>query len=341
MRLFACLTCSIVITCLSGCGDLKLPNLEDTETPVADEVPAVVEQPATPAVSLSPQQLIDSVVGKNSRDITDADLAQLAALESGLENITELNLRSATISSESFKSMASFPAIKKLNMEATRLTDPNWNLLSGVKSLEWLNVTRSAVNDAYMKHIADLPQLQYLSLTETVVTDNGLNALINQSQLTEIDVSATEINGSGFAALGQKGARAPIRVVRAARSQIGYQGFIYFKEFPGLEEVYASGSSVTDGSMEGLKRNTKLRVLDISGNMVTDTGLKNLSGAKGLEELNVKENRNVTDASLKRLQKYPKLVKLNINKTTCTVRGVESLKKALPDCEVYFMQKTF
>lgn len=341
MHRFVTFVCLFLLVAPSGCEHLELPTTDTEEPPAAEivSVPPKIEQPAP--VPQTPEQVIAGVLAKSGMEITDSDLTQLASLETGRETITELNLTAATISSESFKAMASFPALTNLCLESTRLTDTGWEELAKVKSLQTLNLNRSAINNSLMVHIAELPHLQRLELGQTVVTDDGLMALSKQSELTEINVGGTEVTGTGFAALGTKGARAPIRIVRAPQSLIGYQGFVYFKEFPELEEVQAAGASVTDGSMEGLKRNANLRILNVSGGMVSDVGIRNLVAAKGLEELDLSNNRAVTDASLKRLQRYSKLRKLNIEKTSCTLKGVESLKKALPDCQVQFQGQTF
>ncbi len=332
-----------LILVVPGCEQLKLPS-GDTPAPEASLPPAApnpAPNPVPAAVPPTPEQVIAGFMSKNPMEITDDDLAQLAALPTGREAITELNLKSATVSSAAFRAMSNFPALTKVDMEATRLSDPHWELISEVKSIEWLNLTRTAVNNASIEHIGALPNLTHLSLSQTVVNDDGLMTLTGLSKLSEIDISGTEAYGNGLLAFGNKGAKAPLRVIRAGNSQIGYQGFVSFKEFPTLEEVYASKSSVTDGSMEGLKGASKLRVLDVSGNSVSDEGLKNLSSSKGLEELILRDNRLVSDTTLTRLKKYPNLVKLNLEQTSCTLKGVQALKKALPNCAISFEQQTF
>lgn len=336
--IFPCiLTLMLVVT---GCEQLKLPS-DDAAAPEASTPPAAAPEPAAAPVPPTPEQVIAGFMSKNSMEITDDDLTQLAALETGRESITELNLKSATISSAAFRAMSRLPALTKVDMEATRLSDPHWELISEAKSIEQLNLTRTAMNNNVIEFIGELPNLTHLSLGQTVVNDDGLLTLAKLSRLSEIDISNTEAYGNGLAALGKKGANAPIRVVRAGNSQIGYQGFVVFKEFSDLEEVYASNASVTDGSLEGLKGATKLRILDIASNNVSDEGLKNLSSSRGLEELMLRENRLISDATLTRLKKYSNLVKLNLEQTACTLKGVQGLKKALPNCTIYFDQQTF
>ena len=154
----------ILVLCFAGCE-----QLQPKEEPVSTEPDLLLPPggpPIAPAAVLppTPEQIIAGFSSKNSMEITDHDLAQVAALESAQQSITELNLKSATLSSAAFQSMARFPSLVNVDMESTALTDTHWELLSEVKSIEQLNLTRSGINNSYMEHIGELSNLTHLTL---------------------------------------------------------------------------------------------------------------------------------------------------------------------------------
>ncbi|MEZ6127106.1 MAG: hypothetical protein R3C59_00325 [Planctomycetaceae bacterium] len=156
-----------------------------------------------------------------------------------------------------------------------------------------------------------------------------------------LDINNTEIYGKGMAAFGREGAKAPLKIIHASSSQFGYQGFIHLNEFPELEELHISGSSVTDGSMGGLTGQRNLRVVRLGGNMISDAGVKMLSPANPVVELDLSKNQGVSDKCLQRLKSFRELKSLNVDDTSCSLKGVQTQKKALPDCEIQFQQQRF
>ena len=343
----------LIIVTLPGCGDLEMPDVqipgtssESKETPAANSGTEVAQnesagQPEPPAPQMTPGEIIDQVLAKPGMEITDADLARLAGLESDLEKITELNLEQASVTGAAFDSMAVFPSLKKLNLAGSLLTAGHWPGIEQLGGLESLNISRTSINNDTTTHIGKLTGLKELNLSQTSVTDDGLAPLSTLAELTELRVGGTRINGSGLQAFGNKGARAPLKILDVGSTNAGYQGFIAIKEFRSLEELYAMAATVTDGSMQGLKGLSKLRILDISGGNVSDGGLTNLSSAKQLEELILDGNRGISDNAMKRLRSYKKLTKLSINDTFCTYDAVTFMKKAIPDCKIYFDNKEY
>ena len=333
---------------LAGCGDVKLPEIElpgkaknETPPPVVNE-PSAPQMPAIPQPPpMTPEQVIAEVLSKNSMDLRDADLERLAKLPSGLESISEFRLASSTLSGQGLKHLKSFPALKSLDLQAIVISDGQWGELAGLSTLESLNLSHAAINDSGLISVGKLTGLKTLDLSSTTVSDGGFVALSGLSALTELHIDGTQMNGSGLEALGDKGAKAPLQIVSASNTNFGYQGFIFLKEFSTLEELEVSGSSVTNGSMEGLKRLSKLRIVRLPDNQIGDDGVKDLSASKQLEILDLTGNTAVSDATLTRLRTFKQLKQLNISGTLCTLKGIEALKKALPDCEIRFDQKVY
>ncbi len=74
--------------------------------------------------------------------------------------------------------------------------------------------------------------------------------------------------------------------------------------------------------------------LDLFEWNVTDTGLKELAGLKGLRELDLLECKQVTDAGLKELEGLKDLQELTLAGTKVTTAGVAKLQKALPNTKI-------
>ncbi len=331
-----------LVTLVPGCGDIKMPDVnlsgsDDTaDTAKADEpAPPPERQPVLPPLpTMTPEQIIEATLKTPSANLTDADIAKLAALESGQEVIQELDLKSATISSAAFQSMLSFPALTKLDLQSSKLSDGQWEPLGKVASLEWLNLTKTGINNSVLPHLSELKTLKHLNLSETFVNDDGFAALTPLSSLEEISIAGTDVNGNFLSHLGSRGAKAKLKKIQAGRSNFGYQGFVFVKEFPSLTEIYASGVSATDASMEGLKRMTNLEVLEVENNQISDLGVPHIVTCSNLRELSLANNVGVTDRSLQRLSRLKNLVRLNLNGTNVSPAGAQKLKAELPDCVI-------
>jgi hypothetical protein len=116
-------------------------------------------------------------------------------------------------------------------------------------------------------------------------------------------------------------------------------------------------TSITDEDVALLARESELRMLDLSGTLVTDAGLKSIEGLQNLDclelgrdqitdagmksigklrrlsELLLDETR-VTDAGLVDLEGLGSLKKIYLRDTTVTDLGIERLRQALPGVEI-------
>jgi hypothetical protein len=124
--------------------------------------------------------------------------------------------------------------------------------------------------------------------------------------------------------------------------------------FAGSTELTDKGLKEVAGALAALK---DLKWLDLSRTQVTDTGLKEVAGLKGLQKLRLPATE-VTDAGLKHLKKLKELRELDLSITKVSDKGVkeladlktlrrlsllgsgvtdkgfEELKRALPECKV-------
>jgi len=333
---------------LSGCDDLKLPRPADsetstTETPV-EPTPAPKPAPAAPAPPPKPtaESVLAAITAKLSMLVTDQDLQKFSEVEDGLEVVTELNLVGARLTDKGLMAIAALPALTKLNLESGRIADAHWIGLSGAKNLEWLSIPKSTMNNPSMAALSTLTQLKYLNISETRVSDLGFVHLTGLTSLEELRINGLRTEGSGMEALGNKGARAPLRVIHASNTAFGALGFMHVADFDNLQELYVNNSSVTNNSLDGLKKSTTLLRVDLGRNpLLNDAGLKSLRRLRDLEFLDLNGVRQISDFTLKGFAKLKQLKELRINESACTLKGVERFKKSVPECLVRLRNKEF
>ena len=332
---------SVLAVAAAGCNDLELPDVEipGTETSNNETTPADTPPANTPPEPVAPEQIVEGILAKNSRTITDSDLATLAAQGTALDGVEKIDLTAATISSAGLKSLAALPNLRTLEMQGTAVSDNKWDDIGNLTSLERLNLQKTATNDATLTHVARLTKLKHLNLASTLISDNGFAPLTGLSALEELNIAGMELDGSCLQALGSKGARAPLRVVNAGNSKFGYQGFVHLKDFSALEELRANSANVTDGSMDGLKPVKSLKILSLTGNQITDAGIAAISGMQPLEELHLRDNAGIGDRCITRLLRLKNLKNVDLQNTSVTGAGAQKLKKAVPDCTIQIAQQ--
>lgn len=322
------------------CGCEKLPELpiggEKTTESVTETTEAASTQTppeAPPPPKPTPEKLISDFKAKSTIQLTEADVLELAALDSGLDQVEELDLKGSRLSPAALDALSSFRNLKHLNLQSAYFGGGDLSGISKLTTLESLDLSRTATKNANLASISGLTGLKVLKLAQTAINDDGLTQLSSLTALEELDISATDIVGVGLAAFGKDGANAPLRILRASQSKLGTQGFRFINQFP-LEELLASKSMVTDLSLAGLRGCNKLKVLDLSFNQITDDAAKWLVSSQVLEHVNLMRNPGISDGALRRLQTISTLKLLNLTKTSGSPKAIEGLKKRLPECQI-------
>lgn len=97
-----------------------------------------------------------------------------------------------------------------------------------------------------------------------------------------------------------------------------------------------NGPELTDTALDAVPYMPNLKTLKLCGAGITDDGLENLSKCPDITDLHLQFAPKVTDAGTRTLTRLTKLRRLCIEHTQMTPRGVESLRRSLPQCEVLF-----
>lgn len=161
------------------------------------------------------------------------------------------------------------------------------------------------ITDEGMVHVKELKSLDSLGLGNTSVTDDGLAELKDLKGLKVLRLAGC------------------IRMTDKATETI--------KGFTDLEELTLP-STISEVGVKRLLGLKKLKYLYLSGTSIGDSAVKNISTFSELETLYL--GSEVTDEAIPDLVRLTKLKRLNLFGSKITGKGLEQLKKSLPDCKV-------
>lgn len=299
--------------------------------PAATAPAAAASLPATTPV-VDPAALIESFQKDSPQGKSNATLQALGTLpEEARAKITECNLEGSAVSDVGFAEVAKFPNLIKVNLTAcTQITDNGLAAIKDLKNLEVVILERCAISDAGLVHLRNLSNLKVLNLNQTAVTDAGFLKLspTTLSHLEELYVNSVKVDGSCFR-------RIPIgdslRILVAGGSSIGLH-LDNFKNHRNLEEVNLYSSGVNDMTIAALKGHSKLRILHLGSNGLTEVGARKLTGLTGLEDLTFRSNPGISDKCLATFKPCTNLTHFGDKETMITLAGRNYIKKFAPNC---------
>jgi len=104
-----------------------------------------------------------------------------------------------------------------------------------------------------------------------------------------------------------------------------------------LSYLRLDGTAVTITGLKQISKLKNLSSLSLWGSEITDEGLKEVAKLTQLKKLNL-NNNEISDVGLKEIAKLTQLTSLSLESTSydITDEGVDELKKALPNCEMWF-----
>ena len=108
---------------------------------------------------------------------------------------------------------------------------------------------------------------------------------------------------------------------------------VVLKGLEHLVSLHLGGTDVTDEGLSHLAGLTSLKRLHLEKTKVSDAGLAHLSKLENLRYLNLSQT-GVSDSGLPQLEGLKNLRNLYLWQTKVTPNGVETLKKALSECDI-------
>jgi hypothetical protein len=188
---------------------------------------------------------------------------------------------------------------------------------------------RVPLTDAEIECIADLRHLRMLNLGDTRVTDTGLECIRGMADLEVLFLDHTQITDAGLKSIHDLPS---LRSLTLENTKVTGEGFQFLKNLPQLEELSLDSSPITDDALSRLTILSQMRALDLSGTEITDAGLRHLKNSR-VKTLRL-DHTSVSDLGLQCLEEIPELEHVTLKNTKVTAEGVETLKRALPNCRV-------
>lgn len=143
-----------------------------------------------------------------------------------------------------------------------------------------------------------------------------------------IDLSPTDVECALLAKLQG------LRAIDLAEGHVTDEGFANLCSITSLESLVICDTGVTDDGFKHLPKLVNLKELDISLNAITQDCLKSLKSLAALEELRMSDTA-VDDDAVADLIVLKSLKFLDVADTAISDEGMERLREALPECDVW------
>ena len=235
---------------------------------------------------------------------------------SGLAQLETLATYRGGLNDELLRHLAGLKRLRKLSIHVSGVTDAGFGYLLPLTSLEELSIVDALVTNANLKLLAQLPRLKRLTLVNTRVTPEGV-LLLRDTRLEAY--SWFDDQREYKEVLPYIKQLKHIRVAGGSQSGIIDDDLENFAGMTSVEELNLSGNWITDAGLRHLERLTNLRSLDLGDQRegrprITDTGVSHLSGLTELRRLELRGSL-VTTAGLEKLRGLTKLQYLGITNT--------------------------
>lgn len=152
-------------------------------------------------------------------------------------------------------------------------------------------------------------------------------------KVISVDLDGKEVGDEQLAQLAVLADLKSLNLSNTAITNAGLKQLVSLKK---LKFLYLFGTRITDAGMESLAGLPRLEVLCLDQTEITDVGLKSLEDLPRLEKLHVHSKAKITDAGLESLKKHTRLFELRIGGPHLSMKAIEALRAALPDCNVVY-----
>jgi hypothetical protein len=311
------------------------PPVDDPAEPVKPE-PVKPVEPEPPKID--PQEVIDRLLNTDPKAMNNGLLAEAAALGSGLEQITELNLNRSNVNDAGLVHLAKFPELTTVDLTLCKITANGLTPLVSHPKIHTLNLAETLVHDAGIAQVIGMSQLKDLDLTGCRVTDAGvaqLAALVNLDRL--ILNNNQSVSGATFKNITDS--CKALRVLGVNNTSFAPQGFPLLKD-SSIEELQASHCQANNVNIYELRHCRSLSRLFISYNPdVNDTGVFKLlpALAKQLTDLSLAGTGGGSGLDVKAfnaLARCKKLKTLDLSNTSPPKDYVKKLREMLTETEI-------
>ncbi|KAK8595165.1 hypothetical protein V6N13_016069 [Hibiscus sabdariffa] len=241
----------------------------------------------------------------------------------GLQRLSVLNLEGCPVTAAFFDSLSVLASLSYLNLSRCNLSDDGCEKLSNLVNLKVLNLGLNDITDACLVHLKGLTNLESLNLDSCRIGDDGLVHLTGLQNLKCLELSDTDVGSNGLRHLSARemfdhliidyvvalSSVPPERkhLCNRKRLKVDFLSFSYPLKYWRNEE-HSNGVLECWKNVGGMERSSetleewsaglhKLQSINLAFTVVTDGGLRELSGLASLKSLNL-DARQITDAGL-------------------------------------------
>ena len=248
-------------------------------------------------------------------DATGSDTLPLVTLDNSL--VSEVG----RLKPDTMKALENIDRPFVLSVAGTSVSTPAIRQLVELKHLIGLDVgVCPRMTAESFAALTDAASLILLSVTNTAITDDDLAALSKLPQLTALDVSTCDgVTDSSCAMLAvmTRLRGLSLRKTGFEKQRVGNAGLQQLTALSRLEVLDIEGNAVTDDGLKLLAQFPELRELSLNILPLTDQGLTHLPAIPKLQSLSVRYSEGfagviVTNAGVRSLGQLTQLTSLNL-----------------------------
>lgn len=302
----------------------------------------------------------------------------LYQLEASTNNKGELLLSGAHITDEDMPVLCDYlkahTEIKYLDLSSNWITDAGVKILAQNTTLEALSLSHNQLTDEAAEVLAVNTTIAHLDLRINRIGNRGATALAKNQHLIELRLANNRVGDEGAQAFGRN---QTLEGLDLAHNQIGPEGVKdlkankklqhlillannirldvdqlkeyrvqnrlvlsnarlededipnickYLQQNPHITELDLSGNNITDNGVKLLVKVTALQVLSLSHNKITDEGAEVLAQSTSLRSLALFVNK-IGDKGAKALAANPNFTSLNLAYNQIGVEGLQALEQ--------------
>jgi hypothetical protein len=213
--------------------------------------------------------------------------------------------------------------------------------VDGTGSVICVNLFKTQISDDSLRHLRNLTTLKKLFLGKTQVTGAGIGNLTKLTKLERLWLDDTQVTDDDLAHLQ---VLTGLKELYLCDTQVTGEGAKHLTNLSRLAVLDLRSTKATDKGLAHVASLANLEGLILAETEVTDAGLEHVKSLRNLECLNLGDTR-ITDAGLEQLKSLRNLKWLKLGdihgaqvifpRSQVTDEGVEKLREALPDCEIW------
>lgn len=198
--------------------------------------------------------------------------------------------------------LAKLPCLKSLQFDRESLGKESIAGLSGCHRLESLDLRFGKFDDECLSQLPRMPRLKSLDLS---YNSKCSIPKLQFPQLQKLSLGHTKANNE---TLLQVGKLTQLRELELYSTRVTDVGIVHLKDLQRLEHIDLDSTSTTGAKISDLR---SLKSLSLGDTLLEDRYLGEICTMPNLEELDVHNCRNITDASLSRIGNSKKLRRLD------------------------------